>query len=60
MNFWTVTTCIKDSKDPIVFLVQSPYNKIRTKEILFEVHPEYQRMTLKKAKRPPGAVTWSE
>ena len=59
MNFWTVTVYLKTSSEPRSFIVQSPYDKAKTKEILFEVHPEYQRMTLKKTKKPAHALEWS-
>ena len=59
MKFWTVTTYIEDRDVPKVFLVQSPYDKARTKEILLEVHPEYKKMSLKKTKRPTWAREWS-
>ena len=59
MKFWTVTTHADDCETPKVFLVQSPYGKVRTKEILLKVHPEYKKMSLKKAKRPEWAREWS-
>lgn len=60
MKFWSVTTRVEGSEDPLVFLVQSPYDKARTKEILLEVHPEYQKMTLRKAKKPSWVQGWSK
>ena len=59
MKFWTVTTYVEGSGDPMKFLVQSPYDKARTKKILLEVHPEYHRMTLKKTKKPEWVREWS-
>jgi len=57
MKFWQVTAHLmnKESKQ---FLVQSPYDKIRTKKILLEVHPEYERLTLRKVKRPAWCKVW--
>jgi len=60
MKFWAVTVYIEGSTEPNIFLVQSPYDKARTKEILSEVHPEYQKMSLKKAKRPKWVMEWSK
>jgi hypothetical protein len=59
MKFWTVTTYIEGVEVPKVFLVQSPYDKARTKEILLEVHPEYKKMSLKKTKKPNWVREWS-
>ena len=59
MKFWTVTTYLEGLDVPKVFLVQSPYDKARTKEILLDVHPEYQRMSLKKTKKPDWVKEWS-
>jgi len=59
MKFWTVTTYIEGCDTPKVFLVQSPYDKARTKEILLGVHPEYKKMSLKKTKKPDWVREWS-
>ena len=59
MKFWTVTAHIAGIDIPKVFLVQSPYEKSRTKEILLQVHPEYKRLTLKKTKKPDWVKEWS-
>ena len=58
MEFWQATAHVIDAEDPKRFLVQSPYGKGRTKEILLEVHPEYQRLTLRKVKRPAWCKVW--
>lgn len=58
MKFWQVTAYFVDTKESKQLLVQSPYGKDRTKEILLEVHPEYHRLTLRKIKRPAWAVAW--
>jgi hypothetical protein len=58
MKFWQVTVHLVDIKEPKQFLVQSPYDKRKTRKILLEVHPEYQRLTLCKVKRPPWCKVW--
>ncbi len=59
MKFWTVTAYIEGQVDPAVFLVQSPYGKVRTREILSSVHPEYVKVLLKSAKKPGWVKEWS-
>jgi hypothetical protein len=60
MKFWQATAYLIDTKESKQFLIQSPYDKDQTKEILLEVHPEYQRLTLRKVKRPDWVVAWED
>jgi len=58
MRFWQATAHLVDIEEPKQFLVQSLYDKGRTRNILLEVHPEYQRLTLRKVKRPSWCKVW--
>jgi len=58
MMFWQVTAHLVDDKESKQFLVQSPYDKVRTRKILLEVHTEYTRLTLRKVKRPSWCKIW--
>tara|TARA_B100000700_G_scaffold328945_1_gene448545 strand:+ start:1806 stop:1991 length:186 start_codon:yes stop_codon:yes gene_type:complete len=60
MKFWRVTAHIKDQETPKVFIIQGPYDKRRTVEILKEVHPEYKKITMKSIKRPAWCKLWGE
>jgi len=58
MKFWKVTAHIRDQCEPCVFIVQGPYDKKRILNILKEVHPEYQKITMRKIKRPSWCKVW--
>lgn len=59
MKFWRVKVLVEGDNDPKVFIVQGPYDKKRTKEILKDVHPEYQKITMRSIKRPKWCTAWS-
>ena len=57
-NFWLASAELEGLSEKKKFLLKSPYDKKRTKEIILSVHPEYVRLTLKKAKRPEWCKPW--
>lgn len=58
MKFWKATAYLKGINDTRVFIVSGPYDKKRTIEILKEVHPEYQKITMRSIKRPSWCKLW--
>ena len=58
--FWSVSAVVNETSERKTFLVHSPYNKKKTREILLEVHPEYSKLSLRKASRPPQYTLWGE
>jgi len=58
MNFWEVVAKTKEGKEINSFIIKSPYKRQRTKEILISVHPEYQKLSFKKIKRPSWCLPW--
>ena len=60
MKFWRVTAHLKDTSETRVFIVQGPYTKKRTIEILKDVHPEYKKITMKSIKKPEWCKLWGE
>ena len=59
MKFWKVTALIEGKDEPEVFIVQAPYDKKRTREILKDVHPEYRKITMRSIKRPKWCAAWN-
>lgn len=60
MKFWKVTAYIEGQEEPKVFIVQGPYDKKRTAQILKEVHTEFKRITMRSIKRPAWCKLWGE
>lgn len=57
MNFWKASAVI-EGQPKRVFIIKSPYDKSRTKEILLSVHPEYTKVSFKKINRPSWCKPW--
>jgi len=51
-NFWRATVNDLETQKEHTFIVQSPYDEDRTLEILAEVHPEYETISLEEIEKP--------
>lgn len=59
-RFWEVSACVINSDKELKLLVESPYDKSKTKEIIMNVHPEYEKISLKKTAKPDWCAGWED
>lgn len=62
MGFWLVSARVVKTSVHVQhdFLVESPHGKLKTKEILLSVHPEFSSVTLVKTDKPDWCKSWNE
>lgn len=51
-TFWKASVYNLEAQQQQTFIVQSPYDENRTLDLLAEVHPEYETISLTKIDKP--------
>ena len=62
MQYWLVTVIDTSSKEELTFNMLAPkkYRVKKIREILKSTHPEFERIRLKRIKRPPNCVLFMD
>ena len=58
MKFWKVTVYNRRKSQVESFIVQTDDAPVKIIQILSEVHPEYEKISMKSIKRPKGIKEW--